>query len=72
MSRHPGQIIEWDLSLQTYELWKGYMEELQDYLEESSEYLALVESIRSLPNFPVGYDPDHAHIIPVVTTVTVN
>lgn len=70
--RHPGQIIEWDVTLQTYEFFKEFMVQLQDYPEDSNEYQAIVEEIRSLPGFPVGYDPDHAHIIPMVTSVTVN
>ncbi len=72
MTPHPGQIIEWDVTLQTYEMFKELMVQIQDYPEDSSEYLALVESIRSLPNFPVGYNPDTAHIIPNVTSITVN
>ncbi len=69
---HPGQIIEWDVTLQTYELFKELMVQIQDYEEDTPEYLALAEEIRSLPNFPVGYNPDTAHIIPIVTSVTVH
>ena len=65
-------IIEWDVTLQTYEQFKEYLLMIQDYSEESDEYQAIVEEIRRLPNFPVGYDPDQAHIIPNVTSITVN
>jgi len=65
-------IIEWDVDLQTYEFFKEYMLALQDYTEESDEYKAIVEEIRSLPNFPTGYDPENAHIIPNVTSRTFN
>jgi hypothetical protein len=48
------------------------MDQLSEVEEFSDEFYVLVDQIRSLPNFPQGIDPDHAHIFPVLTTVSVN
>jgi hypothetical protein len=52
---------------------KQRFDELLDYLlsfpEGSPEYLDLLEEMRSLPNFPHGYDEDRDVIVPVVTTI---
>jgi len=56
-------IIEWDVTLQTFEKFKEYMVMLQDYSEESEEYAMIREEIQSLPGCPTGYDPEDAHIV---------
>lgn len=40
--------------------------------EDSDEFQAIVEEIKSLPNFPHNYSSEHAHIFPVVTDVQVS
>jgi len=56
-------IIEWDVTLQTFEKFKELMICLSDYAEESDEYAMIREEIEALPGCPTGYDPDDAHIV---------
>ena len=72
MPRNPLQLVEWYVTPAVMESFREHITMLQEVPEGSDEFYALVEEIRSMPNFPQGIDPDHAHIFPVLTTHTVN
>ena len=72
MPRDPTQIIEWYCSQATYWQFQELVEMLSELSEDSDQFRDVVDQIKSLPNFPVGYDEENAHIYPIPTTVRVN
>ena len=69
-----GRQIEWRVSLRTRMHFRDLLEELVDLEQEPESFEretkmeALREAIRTLPDFPRGYDPEQDVIVPVTTS----
>ncbi len=72
MSRSPIQIVEWFCTQADYWHYQELRKMAADLPEDSDELNDVIEQFKSLPNFPTGYDPEHAHIIPRPTSTQFN
>jgi len=72
MARSPLQVVHWYVTVPVMEEFRGYMEMLGEVAEGSDDFSAIIEEIRSLPNFPQGFDPETTHFVPTLTSHTVN
>jgi len=69
-----GRKIPWTCSLRTRMKFRSLLQELVDLEQEPQDQEchnraeALRDEIRSLPRFPVGYDPERDVIIPITSS----
>lgn len=60
-------MTEWRLSSATKFRFEELIMLLDQTPDDSEDYIAITETIKSLPGFPAGLDPETAHILLVVT-----
>jgi len=71
---HQGRKIEWHCSLRVRMKFRSLLQELVDLEGEPQDAEchnraeALRDEIRSLPRFPIGFDPERDVIIPVTSS----
>ncbi len=70
MARAVRQRNDWYVSAAVYAQYEEYVHQLSEIEHSGDEFHALVDCIRSLPDFPQDIDDDIGHLFPHVTTVT--
>jgi hypothetical protein len=62
-------LVEWRCSWATKMRWHELLDVLNSMNDYDTDREAVLEEVRSLPNFPQDYDPDRDEIVIVDTTL---
>lgn len=69
--RYPGECLcYWHCTKASLDRYFELTSRLVDLREGDDEWFEVVDSIRSLPNFPRDFGPTSGTLVPVITSVT--